>query len=118
MILKDFITRCTATAPVIIGHSDVNRHGRPIYTTQRYKDPSIISGPILSTYVRSWYIKDGHIMIECSSIPESTKEYVGAMYRTGRCQMSYEFDSEEPCYYRKGDNHGEKQEDRQYITGS
>lgn len=101
MILKELITRCTSTQPVIIGHSDVNKHGRPTYTTQRYKDPSIISGPILSTYVRSWYIKDGHIMIECSSVPESTNEYVGAMYRTGRGQMSYEFDSEEPCYYRK-----------------
>lgn len=101
MILRELISRCTATQPVIIGHSDLNKHGRPTYTTQRYKDPSIISGPILSTYVRSWYIRDGHIMIECSSVPESTKEYVGAMYRTGRGQMSYEFDSEEPCYYRK-----------------
>lgn len=101
MILKELLSRCTASAPVIIGHSDLNKHGRPTYTTQRFKSPDIISGPILSTYVRSWYIKDGHIMIECSSIPESTNEYIGSMYRTGRGQMSYEFDDEEPGYYRE-----------------
>lgn len=102
MILREFINRCTATLPVIIGHSDVNKHGRPTYTAQRFKDPQIISGPILSTYVRSWDIKDGHIMIECSSIPESTKEYIGSMYRTGHGKMSYEFDAEEAGYFRKG----------------
>ena len=101
MILKELISRCTATQPIIIGHSDINKHGRSTHTTQRFKSPDIISGPILSTYVRSWYIKDGHIMIECSSVPESTNEYIGSMYRTGRGQMSYEFDSEEHSYYRK-----------------
>lgn len=87
MILKELLTHCTATQPVIIGHSDVNKYGRPTYTTQRFREPSIISVPILATYVRSWYIRDGHIMIECSSIPESRNEYIGS--------MSYEFDSEE-----------------------
>ena len=101
MILKELLTHCTATQPVIIGHSDVNKYGRPTYTTQSFKEPSIISGPILSTYGRSWYIIDGHIMIECSSVLESTQEYIGSTYRTGRWKMSYEFDSEEPSYYRK-----------------
>ena len=100
MILKDLLTRCKATCPVVIGHSDVNKYGRAVYTTQRFKSPDIITGPLLSVYVRSWYVKDNTIMIECSSIPETTQEYIGS--------MSYEFDDEEPNYYRKRWNHGKE----------
>lgn len=101
MTLKELITRCTATNPVIIGHSDVNTHGCPTYTVQRFKDPSMVTGPITATYVRSWYMQEGHIMIECSSIPESTDELIGSAYRTGRACTSYEFDDEELGYFRR-----------------
>lgn len=108
MILKELISRCTASAPVIIGHSDVNTHGRPTYTVQRFKDPSLVTGPITATYVRSWYMQDGHIMIECSSIPETTQELIGSAYRTGRACTSYEFDDEEPGYFRRRLHHAEE----------
>ena len=104
MILKDLITRCTSTTPVVIGHSDVNKYGRAVYTTQRFKSPDLITGPLLSVYVRSWYIKDNTIMIECSSIPENRHDYIG---RVGDSLFTYEFD-EEPNYYRKRCNHGKK----------
>jgi hypothetical protein len=46
-------------------------------------------------------MKEGHIMIECSSIAETPQELIGSAYRTGRACTSYEFDDEEPAYFRR-----------------
>ena len=68
MQVRELLNTCKAAMPVVIGMTDYNRHGAPCYTTARYRSTAFVTGPILSAYVWEWYISEGHIMIEASTL--------------------------------------------------